>query len=146
MLRRRTRLGVIAGTMAAATMPAFAETPSIPVTRAMVEAQFVGYEPDHVTLKALRMEKLRAIEQRLFALQAEGEPMVCSAPMLNETRWLLQSTAHRSRIDKQLWLLGASLQDKDQYFAMNQESHDGSWGVCYDECCLLYTSDAADEL
>jgi hypothetical protein len=53
--------------------------------------------------------------------------------MLNETRWLLQSTAQWSRIDKQLWLLSTSLQDKDQYFAMNQESHDGSWGVCYDE-------------
>jgi hypothetical protein len=59
--------------------------------------------------------------------------MFCSAHMLNEIRWLLQSTTQWSRIDKQLWLLGLSLQDQDQYFAMNQESHDGSWGVCYDE-------------
>jgi hypothetical protein len=104
-----------------------------PVTRTMVEEQFVLFEPKYRQLKAVRLERLRAIEKRLFALQGDGEPMFCSAHMLNETRWLLQSTTQWSRVDKQLWLLGASLQDKDQYFAMNQESHDGSWGVCYDE-------------
>ena len=104
-----------------------------PVTRALVEEQFALFQPDYRALKAKRIERLHGLEERLFELQAAGEPMFCSAHMLNETRWLLQSTTQWSRIDKQLWLLGASLQDKDQYFAMNQESHDGSWGVCYDE-------------
>lgn len=123
----------IAVTLIALDFPARADDWRAPVTRAMVEDQFVLFEPDYRELKAKRLERLRDLESSLFALQAAGEPMFCSAHMLNETRWLLQSTAQWSRIDKQLWLLGASLQDKDQYFAMNQESHDGSWGICYDE-------------
>ena len=104
-----------------------------PVTRALLEEQFVRYEPDCRTLKAARLERLRPLEAELFALQAQGQPMFCSAHMLNELRWLLQSSVQWSRIDKQLWLLGVSLKDPAQDFAMSQESHDGSWGVCYDE-------------
>ena len=133
MLHRRTRMALLLVALAGPAAPAGAAAPPVPVTRAMVEEQFVLYDPDYPALKAARMARLRGLEAQLFALQAAGEPMFCSAHMLNETRWLLQSTAQWSRIDKQLWLLGASLQDKDQYFAMNQESHDGSWGVCYDE-------------
>ena len=104
-----------------------------PVTRTMVEAQFATFQPDYRQLKADRLAKLRPLEEQLYALQAGGDPMFCSAHMLNELRWLLQSTAQWSRIDKQLWLLKVSLADRDQGFAMSQESHDGSWGVCYDE-------------
>lgn len=57
--------------------------------------------------------------------------MFCSAHILNEVRWLLNSTTQWSRIDKQLWLLRASLPDPDRAFAIDQESHNGSWGVCY---------------
>src|SRR5688500_3119918 len=126
-------LAAIAIAILAAAYPAGADSWRPPVTRAMVEDQFVLFEPDYRRLKAQRLERLRPLEEKLFALQAAGEPMFCSAHMLNEVRWLLQSTTQWSRIDKQLWLMGVSLQDKDQYFAMNQESHDGSWGVCYDE-------------
>jgi hypothetical protein len=123
----------LATVLLCAAAPADAEAWQPPVTRAQLEEQFALFEPDYGALKSSRVERLRALEQKLFALQADGEPMFCSAHMLNELRWLLQSTTQWSRIDKQLWLLGVSLQDKDQYFAMNQESHDGSWGVCYDE-------------
>jgi hypothetical protein len=133
MAESRERLAAIAITLLVAVCPARADDWRPPVTRAMLEEQFVRFEPDYRQLKAKRMERLRQLEGKLFALQAQGEPMFCSAHMLNETRWLLQSTTQWSRIDKQLWLLGASLHDRDQYFAMNQESHDGSWGVCYDE-------------
>ena len=128
-----TRWVLAAILVTALVQAAHADSWQPPVTRALVEEQFALFEPDYRALKAKRMERLRGLEERLFELQAAGEPMFCSAHMLNETRWLLQSTTQWSRIDKQLWLLGASLQDKDQYFAMNQESHDGSWGVCYDE-------------
>ena len=128
-----TRWVLAAILVTALAQAAHADSWQPPVTRAMVEEQFALFEPDYRALKAKRMERLRGLEEQLFALQAAGEPMFCSAHMLNETRWLLQSTTQWSRIDKQLWLLGASLQDKDQYFAMNQELHDGSWGVCYDE-------------
>ena len=128
-----TRWVLAAILVTALAQAAHADSWQPPVTRALVEEQFVRYEPDYRALKAKRMERLRGLEEQLFALQVAGEPMFCSAHMLNETRWLLQSTAQWSRIDKQLWLLGVSLQDRDQDFAMNQESHDGSWGVCYDE-------------
>ena len=128
-----TRWVLSAILVTALAQAAHADSWQPPVTRALVEEQFALFQPDYRALKATRIERLHGLEERLFELQAAGEPMFCSAHMLNETRWLLQSTTQWSRIDKQLWLLGASLQDKDQYFAMNQESHDGSWGVCYDE-------------
>jgi hypothetical protein len=133
MAKSRECLVAIAIAGLAVAAPVRADGWQPPVTRAMVEAQFVLFEPDYRELKAERMERLRRIEAKLLELQGEGEPMFCSSHMLNETRWLLQSTAQWSRIDKELWLLGASLQDKNQDFAMNQESYDGSWGVCYDE-------------
>ncbi|MGH6943474.1 MAG: hypothetical protein ACREH6_04525, partial [Geminicoccaceae bacterium] len=125
--------GAIAATLLAAVSPALGDGWRSQVTREMLEEQFVLFEPDYRQLKAPRLERLRVLEDKLFALQAEGEPMFCSAHMLTETRWLLKSTTQWSRIDKQLWLLGVSLLDQDQYFAMSQESYDGSWGVCYDE-------------
>ncbi len=112
---------------------ALAEDWQPPVTRTQVEDQFVLFEPDYRTLKEQRLSKLRPLEEQLYALQAGGDPMFCSAHMLNELRWLLQSSTQWSRIDKQMWLLKVSLSDKDQDFAMGQELHDGSWGVCYDE-------------
>ena len=125
MAESRGCLAAIAITLLVAVCPARAADWRPPVTRAMLEEQFVRFEPDYRQLKAKRMDRLRQLEDKLFALQAAGEPMFCSAHMLNETRWLLQSTTQWSRIDKQLWLLGVSLQDKDQYFAMNQESTTG---------------------
>ena len=104
-----------------------------PVTRAMVTGQFVLFDPDYVQLKAERQARLAELERRLFALQAAGEPMFCSAHMINELRWLLQSTTEWSRIDHLLWLVRLSLGEQDQHFAMSQESHDGSWGLCYQE-------------
>lgn len=133
MARPGTTLVAITITLLAAGSLARADGWQPPVTRAMVEEQFVVFEPDYRQLKAERVERMRALEDELFALQAEGEPMFCSSHMLNELRWLLQSTTQWSRIDKQLWLLGASLRDTNQDFAKDQESHDGSWGVCYDE-------------
>jgi hypothetical protein len=104
-----------------------------PVTRAWVEAQLVRFDPLHRERAADREARLAGIEARLLALQAAGEPMACSAHMLNELRWLMRSTADWPRIDRQLWLLGTSLTDTDQDFALSQESWDGSWGVCYTE-------------
>ena len=122
-------VGAAALTIAAAQ----AETWQPPVTRTMLEQQFSLFEPNYAELKAQRLAKLRPLEDRLYALQAGGDPMFCSAHMLNELRWLLQSSTQWSRIDKQIWILKLSLEDKEQDFAMSQESHDGSWGVCYDE-------------
>ncbi len=66
-------------------------------------------------------------------LQARGYPMQCSAQILNETDWIIDSTSDYARADKNLWLLELSLGDVDQDFALQQLETDGSWGVCYDE-------------
>ena len=104
-----------------------------PVTRAMVDAEFAKFDARHPALKAERAAKLRPLADRLLALQTKGEPLFCSAQMLNELRWLLDATTQWSRIDRQLWLLGVSMEDEDQAFAIGQEAYDGSWGICYDE-------------
>jgi hypothetical protein len=59
--------------------------------------------------------------------------MQCSAQILNETDWILDSTSDFARADKNLWLLDLSLGAVDQDFALQQLETDGSWGVCYDE-------------
>ena len=104
------------------------------MTRAAVEEQFTVFEPTIGRLKEQRLaQAVGRWEEKLYALQAGGDPVFCSAHMLERAAVLLQSTAQWSRIQKQIWLLKVSLEDKDQDFAMNQELHDGSWGVCYDE-------------
>lgn len=133
MFWARWLLAIIGTVCASIDAQAAAPAWQPPVTRAMVTEQFVLFDPDYVQLKTERQRKLAELERQLFALQAEGEPMFCSAHMINELRWLLQSTTQWSRIDHMLWLVRLSLAEKDQHFAMNQESHDGSWGLCYQE-------------
>jgi hypothetical protein len=103
------------------------------VTRAFLEDQFVSYDKDRPRKKAVRANKLSALQERLYDLQARGHPMQCSAQILNETDWILDSTSDFARADKNLWLLDLSLAAVDQEFALQQLETDGSWGVCYDE-------------
>lgn len=127
------KLAVFAALVALLWSPVHAEPWRPPVTRAMVDAEFAKFDARHPALKAERAAKLRPLADRLLALQAKGEPLFCSAQMLNELRWLLDATTQWSRIDRQLWLLGVSMEDEDQAFAIGQEAYDGSWGICYDE-------------
>ncbi|HSI14514.1 MAG TPA: hypothetical protein VK961_20860 [Chthoniobacter sp.] len=103
------------------------------VTRAFLEEQFVIYDKDRPRKKAVRADKLSALQERLYELQARGHPMQCSAQILNETDWILDSTSDYARADKNLWLLDLSLAAVNQDFALQQLETDGSWGVCYDE-------------
>jgi hypothetical protein len=103
------------------------------VTRAFIESQFLQYDKDRANKKAQRVERLSALQTRLFDLQSRGYSMQCSAQMLNETDWLLDSTSNFARADKNLWLLELTLGNREQDFALGQLEVDGSWGVCYDE-------------
>ena len=103
------------------------------VTRSFLEDQFVRYDKDRPRKKTIRADKLSALQGRLYELQARGYPMQCSAQILNETDWIIDSTSDYARADKNLWLLELSLGDVDQDFALQQLETDGSWGVCYDE-------------
>jgi hypothetical protein len=114
--------------------PAQARRPSPEVvTRAFIEQQFVAFDPDYLVKRAKRFDELKPLEARLFDLQKQGQFLPCSAHILNETRWILNSTADFSRADKNIWILKLSLDHPDQDFALAQMGHDGSWGLCYDE-------------
>ncbi len=59
--------------------------------------------------------------------------MQCSAQIVNETDWILDSTAEFTRAEKNLWFLRLSLGDTNQGFALEQMATDGAFGLCYDE-------------
>lgn len=103
------------------------------VTRAFIEEQFLQYDADRPRKKAGRVDRLATLQARLYELQSRGFAMQCSAQMLNETDWILDSTSDFARADKNLWLIDLSLRDTNQDFALDQLETDGSWGVCYDE-------------
>lgn len=103
------------------------------VTRAFITAQFLKYDPEWLTKRAPRAQQLERLQQRLYEIQARGYAMQCSAQLLNETDWVLDSTAEFTRADKNLWFLALSLGNTDQGFALEQMAADGSWGLCYDE-------------
>jgi hypothetical protein len=103
------------------------------VTRAFITEQFLKYDPDWLRKKAPMAKELAQLQQRLYELQARGDPMQCSAQIVNETDWLLDSTAEFTRAEKNLWFLRLSLGDTNQGFALEQMATDGSFGLCYDE-------------
>jgi hypothetical protein len=103
------------------------------VTRRFIREQFNQFDLDYPGRRLERLARLAEPEQRLFALQGQGHSMACSAQILNETRWILNSTAQFARADKNIWLLTISLDHTGQDFALLQDDHAGAWGVCYDE-------------
>ena len=102
-------------------------------TRAFITEQFLKYDPDWLRKKAPMAAELAGLQQRLYELQARGFPMQCSAQIVNETDWILDSTAEFTRAEKNLWFLRLSLGDTNQGFALEQMATDGSFGLCYDE-------------
>jgi hypothetical protein len=104
-----------------------------PVTRTMVEREFLRFDPEHRSLKKDRIERLKLLQQQLIDLHLAGSSMHCSTQIENETRWRLHSTTEWSRIDRYLWLLQTSMLDSEQDFALEQTPEDGSWGLCYDQ-------------
>jgi hypothetical protein len=103
------------------------------VTRRLIREQFNQFDLDYPGRRLERLAQLAEPEKRLFDLQGQGHSMACSAQILNETRWILNSTAQFARADKNLWLLSISLGHPQQDFALNQDDHAGDWGICYDE-------------
>jgi hypothetical protein len=104
-----------------------------PVTRTMLEREFVRFDQDHRALKLERQARLQPLQRRLLELHGAGQPMHCSTQIENELRWRLTASTEWSRVDRYLWLLQTSLLDTEQDFAIEQVPHDGSWGVCYVE-------------
>ena len=104
-----------------------------PVTRTMLEREFVRFDQDHRALKLERQARLQPLQRRLLDLHADGQPMHCSTQIENELRWRLNASTEWSRVDRYLWLLQTSMLDTEQDFAIEQVPHDGSWGVCYVE-------------
>lgn len=90
-------------------------------------------------LEALRKEILRRGEA--------GEYLPCSSQILEETDWLVGSTADVARIQRRLKDLRQSLKlpPGRQAAAGNQSPSDGSWGECY-ETWFLRMNASADPL
>lgn len=100
---------------------------------ALIEQDFVAYDPDYLVRKVEFGARLHALAARLAALQAGGNEMACSTQIYLEAKWLYHYTALWPRLERQLERLAESLENRDQEFATRQSPEDGSWGACHDE-------------
>ena len=102
------------------------------VTRALIAQQLVRNDPHYAERRDERLDRVTPLAAQLHELQERGRSLPCSAQILNETRWLLKATDNWSTVDRNIFVLGTTLLDPDQGFALDQQPHDGSWGTCYD--------------
>ncbi len=100
---------------------------------ALIERDFIAYDPDYLARRAEFGARLHALAARLAALQASGNEMACSTQIFLEAKWLYHYTALWPRLERQLERLAKSLANRDQEFATRQSPEDGSWGACHDE-------------
>ena len=94
---------------------------------------FLAFDPEYDSNRALREARLDELEARLFEAQAAGNAIACSNQIFIEAQWLLHYTADWPRLDRRLDDLATSLENEDQQFALQQSANDGAWGVCYEE-------------
>ena len=100
---------------------------------ALIERNFIAYDPDYLARKAEFGARLHALAARLAALQASGNEMACSTQIFLEAKWLYHYTAFWPRLERQLERLAESLENRDQEFATRQSPEDGSWGAVQTE-------------
>ena len=112
------------------------ETVSGTELEALIERDFIAYDPDYLEHRRVYGERLHELASRLAENQATGNPMECSNQIFLEAKWLYHYTAYWTRLDRQLERLAQSLNDTKQHFATKQSPQDGSWGLCHDEWFL----------
>ena len=56
---------------------------------ALIERDFIAYDPDYLARKAEFGTRLHALAARLAALRASGNEMACSTQIFLETKWLI---------------------------------------------------------
>ena len=100
--------------------------------RALIEQQFIRYDPNYVENRARLGNRLEALSSRLAELEAEGHELHCSKQIFLEAKWLHRYTAYWDKLTEKLDRLELSLEDRDQAFAKKQLPTTGHWGVCYE--------------
>jgi len=101
--------------------------------QALIEEQFVRYDPDFLTHREKYGERLAALGKTLAELEAQGRKLQCSKQIFLEAKWLHRYTAHWDDLADKLDRLELSFEDSDQSFATRQLPTDGLWGACYEE-------------
>ena len=98
----------------------------------MVDQQFTqrcgaDYLPRRVSL----YQRSAALHDELVTLQTDDNGMECSQQIYEDAKYLINYTCSFDYAARRLDDLQASMGDKDQAWALEQQS-DGSWGPCYD--------------
>lgn len=131
---------VLAGVLVCAG-PAMAsdQSPSLPTPvdidnlAPVIEREFLSFDLNYQSEKLKRQHELDRLSAELFSAEEAGHNVACSRQIFLETKWLVDHTADWSRADRRLQDLKNSLDNKDQAFATQQSSDDGSWGSCFEE-------------
>ena len=100
--------------------------------KALVQKDFIRFDPNYLEHHERLGQRLDGLGQRLAGLQAAGNEMECSNEIYLEAKWLYRYTAYWERLEKRLDDLAQSLNRPDQEFATRQSPETGLWGSCYE--------------
>lgn len=82
-------------------------------------------------MNGLYRSQLVAARDEVVAINHQGHELPCSSQILEEARWLMNSTGDRAALESRLADLRESLKIHDQSFAFQQGQQDGGWGRCF---------------
>jgi hypothetical protein len=82
-------------------------------------------------MNGLYRNDLIALRDQIMATNQQGHELPCSSQILEEARWLMNSTGDKAGVERRLADLRASLKRQDQSFAFEQQKQDGGWGACF---------------
>src|SRR6185503_7863069 len=132
----------VAATMATALHAA----PDLPPGVRLIDGYIPRFEQKK-RMDARYGHQLEALRKEILRRGEAGEYLPCSSQILEETDWLVGSTADVARIERRLKDLRQSLKvpPARQASAGDQSPSDGSWGECY-ETWFLRMNASADPL
>lgn len=96
---------------------------------ALLEQDFIAFNPHYKQEREPRVERTKALAQRMFAAEAKGGKTTCGHQILFELESLLISSADFKLIDQRLHDLEASI----GHPCSDKPDAGGMWGVCYQE-------------
>lgn len=82
-------------------------------------------------MNGLYRNQMIELRDEIVAANHHGHEMPCSSQILEEARWLMNSTGNRAGVERRLADLRASLKHYDQSHAFEQQPGDGGWGRCF---------------
>jgi len=82
-------------------------------------------------MNGLYRNDMIALRDQIVAANQQGHELPCSSQILEEARWLMNSTGNKAGVERRLADLRASLKRQDQAFAFEQQKEDGGFGACF---------------